>query len=62
MMSSYLLTAIGLVFILEGLLPFLLPRVWRRAMQQMVMQNDSALRIFGFVSMLIGLSVLYFVR
>ena len=61
-MSSYLLTAIGLVFILEGLLPFLLPRVWRRAMQQMVMQNDSALRIFGFVSMLIGLSVLYFVR
>lgn len=57
-----LMLAIGLVFVLEGLTPFLFPALWRRAMQQMMMQSDSALRIFGLVSMLVGLLVIYIVR
>ena len=61
-MWQYLFTAIGLVFILEGLLPFLVPRIWRRTMQQMMMQTDQTLRIFGLISMLIGLSIVYLVR
>lgn len=59
-MSNVLLMAIGLVFVLEGLLPFLAPHFWRQAMQQMLMQSDRTLRIFGFVSMLIGLALVYF--
>lgn len=58
-MYSYLLTAIALVFVLEGLLPFLAPRSWRRAMQQIIIQPDKTLRTFGLISMLIGLSLLY---
>jgi uncharacterized protein len=61
-MTEIFLTAIGLVFIIEGLTPFLAPRLWRRAMQQMLMQNDRGLRIFGLVSMLIGLGLLYWFR
>jgi len=61
-MLQYLLTALGLVFILEGLLPFLVPRVWRRAMHQMMMQDDKTLRIVGLVSMLIGLGLLYLIH
>ncbi len=61
-MWQYLFTAVGLVFILEGLLPFLVPRIWRRTMQQMMMQTDQTLRIFGLISMLIGLSIVYLVR
>lgn len=61
-MSECLVMAIALVFVLEGLTPFLAPRLWRRAMQQMFMQGDKALRIFGLVSMLIGLALLYLVR
>lgn len=51
--------ALGLVFVLEGLLPFLAPHMWRQAMQQMIMQSDKTLRIFGLVSMLIGLGLVY---
>lgn len=54
-----LLMAVGLVFVIEGLTPFLFPRLWRRAMQQMLMQSDRSIRVFGLVSMLIGLAVLY---
>ena len=57
-----LLIAIGLVFVLEGLTPFLAPRLWRRAMQQMLMQNDASLRVSGLISMLIGLGFLYLNR
>jgi len=58
MINSFWL-ALGLVFVIEGLLPFLAPRFWRRMMQHMMMQNDSSLRTFGIVSMLIGLGILY---
>lgn len=58
-MQNYFFAAISLVFVLEGILPFLAPRAWRRAMQQMMMQSDKTLRICGLVSMLIGLGLLY---
>jgi len=54
--------AIGLLFIFEGILPFLAPRLWRRIVQQMMMQTDHALHIFGFIAMLIGLGLLYWAR
>lgn len=55
MVWSIFLTAIGLLFVFEGILPFLSPPFWRRLMQHMFMQSDRALRIMGLVSMLIGL-------
>lgn len=61
-MSHLLLSAICLVFVFEGLLPFLAPRLWRRAMQQMLIQSDSSLRVFGLVSMLSGLGLLYLIH
>lgn len=57
-MNEFLM-AFGLVLILEGLLPFLMPGFWRRVMQQALMQNDKSLRVCGFISMLIGLGLLY---
>lgn len=59
-MAQLFFKALGLVFVLEGIMPFLGPRLWRRIMQQMMIQNDKSLRMFGLVSMLIGLSVVYF--
>lgn len=61
MQEQSLLMAIGLVFVFEGLTPFLAPKLWRRAMEQMLAQNDKNLRLFGLVSMLMGLIFLYFV-
>lgn len=56
MMWSIFLTAVGLLFVLEGILPFLSPHFWRRVMQQMFILGDRSLRIIGLVSMLIGLT------
>ncbi len=53
------LFAVGLVFVLEGTLPFLSPKFWRRMMYRMMIQSDRTLRIYGLVSMLIGLTVVY---
>ncbi|EKD71504.1 MAG: hypothetical protein ACD_46C00177G0002 [uncultured bacterium] len=55
MVWSILIAALGLLFVFEGILPFLSPRIWRQWMQQMMLQNDRTLRIIGLVSMLIGL-------
>ncbi len=60
-MGHSLLDAVCLVFVLEGILPFLAPQMWRNMMQQMITQSDKALRMFGLVSMLIGIGLLYFV-
>jgi uncharacterized protein len=54
--------ALALVLVIEGLLPFLSPRSWREAMSQAAQLPDNVLRSLGFVSMMIGVIILYFVR
>lgn len=54
--------ALCLVFVLEGLLPFLSPRHWRRMVYQMAQLDDHNLRISGLVSMVIGVVLLYLVN
>jgi uncharacterized protein len=61
-MWSIFFTAVGLLFVFEGILPFLAPHFWRHFMQQMSNQSDRALRIMGFVSMLIGLALVCIAR
>lgn len=61
-MWESLLLAFGLVLVIEGITPFLSPRVWRRIMQQVFIQSDRAVRLFGLISMLIGLGLLCLVR
>lgn len=62
MMATAFSLAIGFVFILEGIMPFLFPGTWRNAMTQIINQNDKTLRIYGLISMLIGLAWLYLNR
>jgi uncharacterized protein YjeT (DUF2065 family) len=61
-MNELFWSAVGLVLILEGFMPFLLPKVWRRFMLHIITQSDNALRRFGLVSMVVGLGILYFLR
>lgn len=57
-----LLAALALVFVIEGVLPFVSPRSWREAMSQAVRMDDRALRLMGLLSMLAGCLALYLVR
>lgn len=59
---SDLLAAIALLLVLEGLLPFLSPSGMRRACAQLAQLGSSELRVAGFLSMAIGLVLLFFVR
>jgi uncharacterized protein len=56
------LTAAALVLVLEGVLPFLSPLAWRRTMLQVAQLNDTALRLSGLASMVLGIVLLYAVR
>ena len=61
-MSSPLLAAFALMLVLEGLLPFLAPAVWRETFRRLVQLSDGQLRFVGLTSMLIGLFLLMVFR
>jgi uncharacterized protein len=52
------LAACGLVLVLEGLLPFLAPQVWRDAFRRLTELSDGQLRFVGLVSVGVGAIVL----
>lgn len=58
MTGSDWLAAIGLVLVIEGILPFAVPGVWRDAFRRMLELRDGQLRFIGATSMLGGLFVL----
>jgi uncharacterized protein len=57
-----LLSAVSILLVLEGLLPFLNPTATRRAFAQLSQIGERELRIAGFISMLAGLALLFLVR
>jgi uncharacterized protein YjeT (DUF2065 family) len=56
------LSAIALVMVIEGLLPFANPRGSRRAMITLAQLPDDKLRLAGLVSMVVGAALLWFAR
>jgi uncharacterized protein YjeT (DUF2065 family) len=54
--------AIALLLVFEGMLPFLSPDGWRKAMIQAGQLSDKTLRIIGLASMLAGVMILYLVH
>jgi len=57
-MATALITAIALVLIIEGLLPFLAPSAWRETFRRILQLSDGQIRFFGLTSMIIGLLLL----
>lgn len=54
--------AFALFLIIEGLFPFASPAALRAMMLQMSAATDRQLRVAGFASMAIGVSLLYLVN
>ncbi len=59
-MGYSLLVALGLFFVLEGLMPFLAPDRWRSTFLQIAQLSDGQIRFFGLVAMLFGILLLAF--
>ena len=57
-MGLLLASAIALVLILEGLLPFLNPGAWRRVFERALQLTDAQIRLLGLSSLALGVAVL----
>jgi len=56
------LAAVGLMMVIEGILPFASPAVMRRAFAAMAVMDDRFLRLSGAASMAAGVVLLYVMR
>ena len=57
-MGLLLASALALVLILEGLLPFLNPGAWRRVFERALQMTDAQIRLLGLSSLVIGVTIL----
>lgn len=58
-MKSSLLTAIALMLIIEGILPFIAPAAWRETFRRLLQMADGQIRFIGLSSMVLGLVLLF---
>ena len=57
-MPDSFLAACALVLVLEGILPFLAPEIWRDAFRRLTELSDGQLRFIGLISMAVGVVLL----
>ncbi len=57
-----LAAAIALVFIIEGMLPFISPDRWRKLLAMADQMEDRVIRNIGLGSMVFGVIILYLVH
>ena len=55
---STLLMALGLMLVIEGLMPFAAPRLWRETFRRVTELADGQLRFIGLASIIIGLALM----
>ena len=48
------------MLILEGLMPMVLPRLWKSLFEQMLKMDDGHIRFFGMLMVIAGMSVIWF--
>jgi uncharacterized protein YjeT (DUF2065 family) len=61
-MGTTLLMALALLLILEGVLPFLAPNLWRETFRKLTQMNDGQIRFIGLSSMVVGVLLLLWAR
>ena len=61
-MGTTLLMALALMLVIEGLLQFLAPSLWRETFRRLMQLTDGQIRFFGLTSMLAGVLLLLLSR
>jgi len=60
--ATTFLMALALMLILEGVLPFIAPNLWRETFRKITQMSDGQIRFVGLSSMIVGLLILLWVR
>ena len=55
-------TALALVMLIEGLMPFISPARWREVFSRILAMSDGHIRFIGLASILLGLFGLLWLR
>ena len=58
-MVDWVLSALALMLVFEGLLPFLSPTMWRQVFEKATRMGDGQIRFLGLSCMLVGLLLLF---
>jgi len=61
MLTTFLM-AFALMLIIEGVLPFLAPSLWRDTFRRITQMSDGQIRFVGLSSMIVGLALLLLAR
>lgn len=61
-MGDFWLVALGLMLVLEGIMPFLFPGSWRDTLHKVSQFQDGQARFIGLTLMLSGLLLIYWVK
>lgn len=54
--------ALGMMLLLEGVIPFLFPKQWRAAFSRIMELSDGQLRFLGLIALVCGLVLIGLVR
>lgn len=57
-LSELLLPALALMLIMEGMMPFLAPTVWRETFTRLATLRLGQIRFMGLISMALGVAML----
>ena len=61
-MGEILAAAIGLMLVLEGVLPLTAPKLWREIFRQMLELKDGQIRFIGLASVALGVAIVLVTR
>ena len=61
-MTELLVSAFALMLVIEGILPFTAPKLWRDTFRKITEMTDGQLRFAGLASMLAGLILLFLAK
>jgi uncharacterized protein YjeT (DUF2065 family) len=61
-MLQYWLLGLAMMLVIEGLLPFIFPELWRETFRKLVTLTDGQLRFIGITAILAGLLILYWIK
>jgi uncharacterized protein YjeT (DUF2065 family) len=55
---TLIVLSFALVLVIEGLLPFMNPGLWRRFFERALQMTDGQIRMLGLTSLVVGVAVL----
>ena len=61
-MLDYWLLGLAMMLVIEGMMPFLLPELWRETFRKLVALSDGQLRFIGITAMMAGIILLYWIK